>query len=244
VITTLARPRTLRLAGFAAGAIAVAGAAVYVTASAAGYTFNAGGAPHASTTAAGLTSATSDSAAASAACTDFMTHFTADLGSTQAKVDTAFQQAIAETLADEVKAGKLTQAQADAIKQRLAGKNPCSIGPALSSHGKGNGKQAAYRQELLTAAASALGITADQLKADFAKGMSLSQIAAAHNPPITESQFRTNLIAAIKPLLDQAVANKQLTSAQEQKILQRLQTGPIPNWDKAPKTAATPTAGG
>lgn len=242
--TTFARPRTLRLAGFAAGAIAVAGSAVVITASAAGYSFNVGGSPSGSTTGAGLTAAPNDSAAASAACSDFMKHFTADLGSSQSKVDAAFQQAITETLADQVKAGKLTQAQADAIKQKLAGKEPCSIGPALTPPGRAGGRQAAYTKQLLAAAASALGVTGDQLKTDLAKGMSLSQIAAAHNPPITEDQFRTKLIGAIKPLLDQAVTNKKLTAAQEQAILQRLQSGPIPFWDKAPKkpaTGSTPT---
>ncbi len=242
MITTLARPRTIRLAGFAAGAIAVAGAAVYVTAAAAGYSFNFNTPPAGSTSTAGLTSSANESAATSAACTDFMTHFAADLGSSQTKVNAAFQQAIAETLADQVKAGKLTQTQADAIKKKLAGKNPCAIGPALAPHPSPAGKAPAYTQQLLAAAASALGITTDQLKTDLAKGMSLSQIAAAHTPPITEAQFRTALIAAIKPLLDQAVTNKQLTSAQEQKILQRLQTAPIPFWSKAPKLpAAAPT---
>jgi hypothetical protein len=238
VITSLARPRALRLAGIAAGAVAVAASAFYVTASAAGYSFNLGGSPSGTTRAVGLSTA-SESAATSAVCSDFMNHFTADLGSSQSKVDAAFQQAIAETLADQVKAGKLTQAQADAIKQKLAGKQPCSIGSALSPHPGAGGNAAAFMRQLLPAAASALGITPDQLKTDLGSGMSLSQIAAAHKPPITEDQFRSKLITALKPLLDQAVTSKQLTAQQEQKILARLQSGPIPFWDKAPKKPAT-----
>ena len=41
------------------------------------------------------------------------------------------------------------------------------------------------------------------------------------------------------------VTNKQITSEQEQKILQQLQTGPIPFWDKPmhkPTAAASPGA--
>jgi len=93
---------------------------------------------------------------------------------------------------------------------------------------------------VLSAAASALGISDAQLKTDLASGMSLSQIAAAQKPPVTEAQFRTNLIAKLKPLLDTAVTNKQLTATQEQAILQHLQTGAIPYWNKAskPKTTA------
>jgi hypothetical protein len=90
----------------------------------------------------------------------------------------------------------------------------------------------------MTAAASALGITPQQLRTDLAGGTTLSQIAAAQSPPVTEDQFRTKLIADIKPLLDKAVTDKKLTSAQEQQILQRLQTGPIPFWDKPVKKAA------
>jgi hypothetical protein len=240
VISTIARARTLRVAGLVAGGIAVAGSAVVVTASAAGYNFNFGrGSTPPST--AGLASNPTAAAGASSLCTDFEQHFVSDLGSTQTKVDAAFQQAIAETLADEVKAGKLTQAQADAIKARLAGKQPCAIGPSLAP-GPG-AKLPAYTQQLLTAAASALDVTPDVLKADLAKGMTLSQVAAAHNPPITEDQFRSKLIANLKPLLDQAVKDGTLTSDQEQAILKRLQTGAIPFWDKPMKrsTAAGTT---
>ena len=69
--------------------------------------------------------------------------------------------------------------------------------------------------------------------------MTLSQIAAAQKPPVTEAQFRTKLIANLKPLLDKAVADKKMTGDQEQKILQRLQTGPIPFWDKPMPKATT-----
>ena len=238
MITTIATRRRLRLVGFAAGAVALAGAAVYITASAAGYNFSLHrpSTPSEQTT---LTSAPdSKSGAASAACTDFISHFASDLGTTQAKVNDAFQQAAAQTLADEVKNGDLTQAQADAIKQRLAGKQPCGLAGGLGSSAKPGGAQ--FTQALMAAAASALGITPQQLRTDLAGGMTLSQIAAAQKPAVTEDQFRTRLIANIKPLLDKAVTDKKLTSAQEQQILQRLQTGPIPFWDKPLKKAAAP----
>jgi hypothetical protein len=241
VISSLARPKTLRIAGLAIGAVAVAGSAVAITASAAGYSFNLGGpsshSPSGGTT--GLVAAPQDAAGASAVCTDFINHFAADLGTDQTRMNAAFQQAVAETLADQVKAGKLTQAQADAIKARLAGKKPCAIGPSLSAPVKASIN--AYTQQLLAAAASALDITPAQLMADFGKGMSLSQIAAAHNPPITEAQFRTSLIANLTPMLDKAVSDGKLTTAQEQQIINRLKTGAIPFWSKAPKhPAATP----
>jgi len=232
VISRFLRIKAVRFAAYAAGAIAVAGSAVYVVAAATSPT------PSPSST----SSPNRPGEGNGAVCTDFINHFTADLGTDQSKLDAAFQKAITETLADQVKAGKLTQQQADAMKAKLAGKQPCAIAPALQQRGGGKAAMGAYVKQLLAAAASSLDVTPDQLKADLQKGMSLSQVAATHNPPITEDQFRTKLIANLKPLLDQAVTNGKLTADREQKILQRLQSGPIPFWDKAPKAGAV-TAG-
>jgi hypothetical protein len=247
-MTTLAKLRHLRVLGFALGAVAVAGAAVLVTASAAG--LNVGFRPSASQHPAGEAAATSASqqASASAVCSAFIAHLSGDLGKSPAQVNAAIQQAIGETLADEVKNKDITQAQADTIKQKLAGtQTPCSLAGNLGNKpapGAGAGASTgAYMQQLVSAAASALGISDTTLKTDLANGMTLSQVASAKKPPVTEAQFRTNLIAKLKPLLDTAVTNKKLTAAQEQTILQRLQTGPIPFWStpmRRPKTAAPP----
>jgi len=241
VITTIATPKNLRIASFAAGAAAIAGAAIYMTASAAGYSFNFGGPKAANVPVAG-TVADKSSATASGVCKEFIAHFSSDLGVSQDKVNSAFQEAVGQTLADEVKAGDITQAQADAITKKLAGKAPCTLAGSLGGR---NTAGAAYTQALMAAAASALGITPDQLKADLAKGMTLHQIADAQSPPVTEAQFRSRLIASLKPQLDKVVADGKITAAQEQKILTALQTGPIPFWDKPmrkPAAATTPGA--
>ena len=239
-MTSLAKLRHLRVVGFAAGAVLVAGGAVLVTASAAG--LNVGFRPSSSQPLAAAS--VSQNTGASAVCNDFLSHLSSDLGKSQAQVNAAVQKAIGETLADEVKNKDLTQAQADAIKQKLTSQPPCALAgnlgkaPAPRPSGAGIG---AYTQQLISAAASALGITDAQLKADLASGMTLSQIAAAQNPPVTEAQFRTRLIAKLTPLLDTAVTNKKLTSAQEQMILKQVQTGPIPFWNtpmRKPKPAA------
>jgi hypothetical protein len=248
-MTHFSRFRYLRVAGFAAGAVAVAGAAVLVTASAAG--LNVGFRPSSTQPAQADAASMGQQASASSICNDFISHLSSDLGKSQSQVNAAIQKAVGETLADQVKSKAITQAQADAIKKKLASQPPCTLGanlpkPAAPGAGATIG---AYTQQLLSAAASALGISNTQLKTDLANGMTLSQIAAAQNPPVTEAQFRTRLIAKLKPLLDTAVTNKKLTSAQEQAILQRLQTGPIPFWSTpmkrkttAPTTPATTTA--
>jgi len=228
VISTIATPKNLRIASLAAGAAAIAAAAVYMTASAAGYSFNFGSPKGSNVHAAAV--ADQSSTSSSSVCNEFTTHFSSDLGVSQDKVNSAFEQAVGQTLADEVKAGHITQAQADAIKTKMAGKAPCTLAGNLG--GKNAAGGAVYRQALMSAAASALGITTDTLKADLAKGMTLHQIADAQSPPVTEAQFRSKLIANLKPTLDKAVTDKKITSAQEQKILAALQTGPIPFWDK------------
>jgi hypothetical protein len=238
VIHKLTHLTFLRIAGLAVGAAAVSGAAVLVTASAAGYNL-----PFLTPSSQAAPASLDQAAAApSALCTDFVTHLSADLKTTPSALNAALQKAIDETLADQVKSGKLTQARADAIKKRLAGKAPCAIAGQLN--GQGGATLGAFRAALLKAAASTLGITDATLKADLAKGMTLSQIADAQK--ITEAQFRNGLIAKLTPALDAAVTNKKLTPAQEQAIIKRLQTGPIPLWNKpiSKKAAAGPTPAG
>jgi len=234
MINKLAHLTFLRVAGLAAGAAAVSGAVVLVSASAAGYNlpFLTPSSNPSQTTAASLDE---QAGRPSALCTNFLTHLSADLNTSPAALNAAYQKAIGETLADEVKSGKLTPARADAIQKRLAGKAPCTIANGLLPRPG----LAAFRPALLSAAASALGISDETLKADLGKGMTLSQIAAAQH--VTEAQFRERLIAKLKPVLDAAVTNEKLTPAREQAIIKRLQTGPIPFWNRPlHNPAATP----
>ena len=239
----LLKARYARIAGLALGAVAVAGAAVVVTASAAGMSF--GFKPAASDQPAAVDSAALDrSNARSSVCTDFMGHFAVEIGKSQAQINTAFQKAIADTLADEVKNGKLTQAQADELKARLASQTPCTL-PSKAPRGGSAGALGQYLQAYTNAAAAALGITPAELQSDLKGGQTLSQIAAAHN--VSEADFRTKLIANLQPTLDAAVKNGKLTSTQEQALINRLKTGPLPLWNrpaerpKAPGATATPT---
>ena len=242
---TLLKARILRIAGLALAAVAVGVAAIAVTASASGMTFNfsRSSAPQGADSSS-LSSL--DATSSSSLCSDFMSHFATDIGKTQAQINAAFQKAIADTLADEVKSGQITQAQADKIKAGLAGKTPCAL-PPIRKPGSGKPALAAYMQQYLAAASSALGITPAQLTTDLKSGQSLSQIAAAQN--VSEATFRTRLIANLKPGLDKAVANKTISAAQEQTILNQLQTGTLPLWNAAvrrpkptaPAAPATPS---
>jgi len=237
MITRFGRQRFLRVVGLAVGAVAVAGSAVIITASAAGVTF--GSRPNVSTQSVQANTS-------STACSNFMKHFAVEIGKSQAQINSAFQKAIADTLADEMKSNQITQAQADAIKTKLANQTPCAL-PTSVGHTKPGGHKAeiaAYMQQYITASAAALGVSESQLKADLAAGQSLSQVAAARK--VSEADFRTKLIANLKPSLDKAVTDKKLTADQETTIVNRLKTGPLPLWNTAPKhkptTAPSPQA--
>ena len=215
MIRRVAKLRYIRVAGLAAGAVAVAGTAVVITASAAGMTF--GPRPSSSTPAtAGVESST-----ASAVCSTFMQHFATDI--------------------DEVKNGQITQAQADKVKAALAAKTPCALPSAIGRPGAGkNAALGAYLREYIAASAAALGVTETQLQTDLKGGQSLSQVATAQH--VTEADFRTRLIANLKPVMDKAVTDKKMTAAQEQALVSRLQTGPLPLWNAAPKRPKTGAA--
>jgi hypothetical protein len=84
----------------------------------------------------------------------------------------------------------------------------------------------------LAAAARALGVTPSELSADLKQGMTLHQVADQKG--VTEAQFRASLYEQAKPELDKAVADGKMTQAKEDKALDRIKTGPLPLWDKAP----------
>src|SRR6195256_3602362 len=158
VMNGLANYRYLRIVGFPRGPVAVSGAAVLITASAAGV--NVGFRPAASPPAPATTASIANKANATALCNSFISHLSSDLGKTPAQVNAAVQKAIGETLADEVKNKDLTQAQADAIKKKLTSQPPCSLGGFNKVPDAGaSARIGAYTQQLLSAAASALGVT-------------------------------------------------------------------------------------
>ena len=161
-------PRFLRIVIPLAGVLLVAGGAIAITASAAGLKV---GSPLAATTtpspkpsagtAAGIAGGT-----AAAACQAYRGHLATQLGVSQAKLDAASAAALKATIQDQVTSGKLTQAQADKIEAKLPTTGLCSA----AINGLGRAKAAVATSAYLTAAASALGMTEAQLKADLKGG--------------------------------------------------------------------------
>jgi hypothetical protein len=178
-------------------------------------------------------------AAGSSGPSSFLNDFAKHLGVSTSKVQTAYTQALADQLNAAVKAGKLTQKQANEIlaHAKANGTNPF-IGPFGGGgfegrpgfgfgfhkfhHGFGGpfggpmGGGHPFAQGLDTAARY-LGVSEAALKADLAKGKSLADIAKSKGKSV--SGLEAALVADAKARLDKAVADKHLTKDQETKIL-------------------------
>ena len=161
------------------------------------------------------------------------------LNVTPAQLNSALNGAALDQLNAAVKAGKLTQAQANALKQRIQQGAPGGGpfigplglggiggpgGPGGPSHGPfgfGLGRAVFFGPNApAVAVAKYLGLTEAQLLKQLQSGKSLADIAKAQGK--TTSGLEQAITAAAKTRLDKAVANKRLTAAQEQKILSAL----------------------
>jgi hypothetical protein len=135
---------------------------------------------------------------------------------TPAQLSGALKGAALDQLNAAVAAGRLTQAQANAIRQHL------QQGGALPRFGFGFGfaHGPGFGGGQLSAAASYLGLSETQLMNQVESGKTLAQIAKAQGK--STSGLKDALLAAIRTKLDKAVANKQVTQTQEQRILSSL----------------------
>ncbi|MET0771057.1 MAG: hypothetical protein ABW081_14185, partial [Solirubrobacteraceae bacterium] len=127
----------------------------------------------------------------------------------------------------EVKAGRLTQAQADAIKQMrersglVLGGGPGHPG---GPHGSGfRGDRHGGPGEVMGAAAKALGISERKLFTQLRKGRSLQQIAKAQGKDYAD--VKAAISDAVKTELDEAVKDGRLTQSQADDMLEHLTEG-------------------
>ena len=145
------------------------------------------------------------------------------LGIDPAKLTSALQKAIDDQIDAEVKAGTITKAEGDALKQRVdSGRLPL-----FGGFGGEPGRFGFHRGFRLfgvgpDAAASYLGISTDELRTELRSGKTLAQIATARGK--TADGLVDALVASAKQKLDQAVKDGRLSSDQEQTVLGRLRT--------------------
>jgi hypothetical protein len=217
-----ALPRAARVYLTAVGGLTVAGIATVVTLVATSTPLLA---------AAPSPSPSGSPSAGQAYCGTFAGHLASNLGKSQSQLQKAISDAISQTLADAVKNGDLTQQQADSLKSRLgSGQQACAGLPGL---GKRGGFPGIARREAvgLNEVAKALGISESELQQDLRSGKTVKDLAAAKG--MDEAAFRGKLAAVVKADLDPQVSSGKITQKQEDAVLQRVQSGPLPAWERS-----------
>jgi hypothetical protein len=135
------------------------------------------------------------------------------LGIPSSKLSDALKKALSDRVDAAVAAGRITKAEGDALKQRIAS----SDFPLLGGLHRGFG-HLAFRG--LEAAAGYLGITEAQLRTELEGGKSLAQVATAHGKSV--DGLVSALVAEAKSKLDAAVSAGRLTKSQETELLSGL----------------------
>ncbi len=140
------------------------------------------------------------------------------LGIDADKLDAALKEALENRVDAAVEAGRLTEAQAAELKERIAaGELPLiGLGAGRGHHGGHHGFFA------FEAAATYLGITEAELRASLEDGDTLAEIAVENGK--TAAGLTSALVAATKAKLDEKVEEGMLTEAERTSILAELQS--------------------
>jgi polyhydroxyalkanoate synthesis regulator phasin len=130
-----------------------------------------------------------------------------------------------DVLAQLVKDGKLTQNQANQIKQRLQSHQACS-GKGRGLWGRGVTMQSLkqYLPGVVSQVASGLHMNATQLMSQSQSGKSLNDIATAQG--VSSTQLQTIVTNAIQSAVNKAVSDGNLTQQQATTIMQMVQKNP------------------
>lgn len=148
------------------------------------------------------------------------------LNVTPAALTAAIKGAYEDQINAALASGKITQAQAEALKQRLAHSGgllslfgPSPLGPP-SRFFAPPGRLVTGPE--LSAVASYLGLTQAQLVSDLKGGQSLAKIAASRHKSV--SGLESAITASIRSRLERLVGKKRITQAQANQVLKGLTT--------------------
>ena len=135
------------------------------------------------------------------------------LGISSSKLSDALKKALNDRVDAAVAAGRITKAEGDALKQRIAS----SDFPLVGGLHRGFGH---FGFGGLEAVAGYIGITEAQLRTELEGGKSLAQVATAHGKSV--DGLVNTLLADAKSKLDGAVSAGRLTTSQETEMLNGL----------------------
>lgn len=149
---------------------------------------------------------------------EYIKKLAANLGIDEQKLRDALKATSLQEIDAAVAAGKLTQAQADRIKEAINSGKIMMGGGFGGPHGHGGGmgdRGPGMRAEGGAEMAAFLGITEEQLRTEMTAGKTLAQVAEAHGK--TRDQLKAFLIAENVKHIDAAVADGRLTADQAAK---------------------------
>ena len=167
--------------------------------------------------AAGAVAATQSSSSPGAAAQAYINDLATRLGVTPSALSAAIKATDSDQIDAAVVAGRLTQAEATALKARIQ----TSSGVPFFGHRLGAGRFRGGFAGADAAAASYLGITEATLRSDLAAGQSLAAIATASTGK-SVGGLKAAIIAAETTQLNAAVSSGQITSQQQQQRLTAL----------------------
>jgi hypothetical protein len=147
----------------------------------------------------------------------FLARVAGHLGISTQKLQDATKAAAIDQVDADLKAGRITKAQADELKASInAGRVPFfGGGPGFHHEGFAHGDR-------LSAAADYLGLTVPELMQKLSAGTSLAAVAKAQNKSV--DGLKQAMIADAKKNLDQAVKDGMLTEAQATQELNELKS--------------------
>ncbi|HEV1997472.1 MAG TPA: hypothetical protein VGR61_04995, partial [Candidatus Dormibacteraeota bacterium] len=129
---------------------------------------------------------------AQARCDSFVANLAKRLHTDPANLKTQVKGAIDDQVTQAVKDGTINQKQADAIKKKVDGSQGCHDLPSFGGHHRGGSHLEAFN-EILGAAAAALKVTPEVLKADVMSGKTLQQVAPGMKQADFDSAFKIEL---------------------------------------------------
>jgi hypothetical protein len=190
----------------------------------------------------------------------YLQHLAQHLNVNVDQLQNAMKAAAHDGVADALKAGRITQDQANQANQRIdSGQGPAGFGgfgrrpigprPSGAANPNGGPRGGFAPGQAIKAAAQALKMQPSDLMSQLRQGKSLSDIAKAQNVDL--ATVTSAITGAVKPQLDQAVQNGRLTQQQETDILNRINSGQFPgpgrggarpNRSARPSSSASPSA--
>jgi len=162
---------------------------------------------------------------------------------TPAQTQDALKQAQLQTVDQMLSDGKITRAQADAMKARINAGNGLGAvrgyGRGFGAFGAGGAVMRDLRTAELNAAATALHTNASDLKSQVQSGKSLADLEKAAG--VSDATVKAAMKAAAKGVLDSAVKAGTITQAQADALLARAGNG-LGFRHGLPRPAQTPAA--